>query len=283
MKILALADLHLDDIQDRDILRRLGEAIREVAQEADLMIVAGDLAEDAIQNWPSALRWLSTLYPAKQTIVMPGNHDYYGGNLSTLDEDLDRICRDAGCSFGQCRRLVMGDVRILMATLWTDLKLFAPHGDQAVADTLWQAQMMPDYEEDVIMVDDPERQLRPEDTADEHAKQRAWLTSELAAPWDGRTVVVTHHAPSPAVVGALTPLSPCFASDLEVEIEMYRPDVWLFGHTHRSADILMPGGTLLRNVSIGYEEELGAVDMVEWVRRGLVDVTNLSVFSASSV
>jgi hypothetical protein len=36
MKILALADLHLDDIQDRDILRRLGEAIREVAQDADL-------------------------------------------------------------------------------------------------------------------------------------------------------------------------------------------------------------------------------------------------------
>ena len=76
MKILALADLHLDEIQDRDILRRLGEAIREVAQEADLMIVAGDLAEDAIQNWPSALRWLGTLYPAGQTIVMSGNHDY---------------------------------------------------------------------------------------------------------------------------------------------------------------------------------------------------------------
>ncbi len=283
MKILALADLHLDEIQDRDILRRLGEAIREVGQEADLMIVAGDVAERAVQNWPSALRRLGTLYPAGQTIVMPGNHDYYGGNLTTLDGDLERICREAGCTFGQCRRLVAGDVRVLMTTLWTDLELFASHGDQAVAHTLWQAQMMPDYEEDVIMVGDPERQLRPEDTVAAHEQQLSWLISELAAPWDGGTAVVTHHAPSPAVAGALTPLSPCFASDLEADIERYRPDVWLFGHTHRPADVRLPGGTLLRNVSIGYEEELLFVDIVEWVRRGLVDVANPSAVGTDRV
>ena len=272
MKILALADLHLDEIQDRDILHRLGNAIREVGQEADLMVVAGDLAEQAVENWPSALRWLGTHYPAGQTIMITGNHDYYGGNLTTLDGDLERICRKAGCAFGQCRRLVAGDIRVLMATLWTDLKLFAPHGDQAVADTLWQAQMMPDYEEDVITIDGQERRLCPEDTAAEHARQRAWLLSELAAPWDGKTVVITHHAPSSAVAGALTPLSPCFASDLDAEIDLYHPDIWLFGHTHRPADIRMPGGTRLLNVSIGYEDELGSLDMVERVRQGLVDV-----------
>jgi len=43
----------------------------------------------------------------------------------------------------------------------------------------------------------------------------------------------------------------------------------------------IPVGTLLLNMSIGYEEELLSVDVVKWMRRGLVDVTNLRVVSAS--
>lgn len=84
--------------------------------------------------------------------------------------------------------------------------------------------------------------------------------------------MVTHHAPSGAVAGEMTPLSPCFASDLEVEIERFRPDLWLFGHTHRAAELRMPGGTLLRNVSIGYEDELHHVELEQRVRRGLIDL-----------
>lgn len=272
MKILVLADLHLDEILDRDFLSSLGEEIAYVGQEADALIIAGDLAEAATDKWPSAIRWLGTLYPAAKTVLLPGNHDYYGGNLSTLDEQLDRICRRGGCSFGQCRSLVLDDVRVLMTTLWTDMRLFAANSDRAVEDSIWQAQMMPDYEDGVIMVGDPERQLRPEDTAAAHERQRAWLVSELAVPWDGRTVVVTHHAPSAAVAGSITPLSPCFASDLKAEIETHRPDVWLFGHTHSPAELRMQGGTLLRNVSVGYEGEVRFSEIAERVRSGLIDL-----------
>lgn len=70
----------------------------------------------------------------------------------------------------------------------------------------------------------------------------------------------------------MTPLSPCFASDLEGEIARYRPDVWLFGHTHRAAELRMPGGTLLRNVSVGYEDEPRQGDLKQRVWRGLIDL-----------
>jgi len=220
MKILVLADLHLDEITDREYPHHLGEAIRYAGADAEAMIVAGDLTEAAAEKWPDALRWLDTLFPPAKTLVLPGNHDYYRGNLSLLDAQLDAICREAGCSFGQCKRLVFGDVRVLMTTLWTDMRLFEGIGEDAVEESIWQAgQMMPDYGYDAIMVGDPERQLCPSDTVEVHERQKAWLTSELARPWHGRTVVVTHHAPSGEVAGPVTALSPCFASGLEVEIE----------------------------------------------------------------
>lgn len=273
MKMLVLADLHLDEILDRAYLDHLGTAIHEAGQEADALIIAGDLTEGAAHKWPDALRWLGTHYPAAKTVIIPGNHDYYGGNLSTLDAQLDHICREAGCAFGQSRILVLGDVRVLMTTLWTDMRLLEDGPRNAMEDTLWNArQMMPDYSSGAITVDEPDRPLHPEDTIAVHESQKAWLVSELARSWSGRTVVVTHHAPSAAVAGEITSLSPCFASNLEDEIDRYKPDLWLFGHTHQPAAIQMPCGTGLRNVSVGYEGETSLKEMVARVQRGLVDL-----------
>jgi predicted phosphohydrolase len=272
VKLFVLADLHLDDITDADFLARLGGAIFRVGREADVMIVAGDLAEFAVDKWPSALRWLGTLYPSAKTVIIPGNHDYYSGNISTLDDQLERICTEAGCNFGQCRRIVLGGTQVLMATLWTDMNLFGENGKDAVAVSQLDARnMMPDYADYAITVGNPERQLHPNDTIAVHQKHKAWLLSELSRSWAGKTVVVTHHAPSAAAIGEMTPLSPCFASDLTDEIEKYKPDAWLFGHTHTQAELRMPG-TLLRNVSVGYEDEVRSKDIEKLLRRGLIDL-----------
>jgi len=163
-------------------------------------------------------------------------------------------------------------VRILTTTLWTDLQLFAARGTRVFENTLWQAQMMPDYDAGAIGFGSPERRLWPEDTTQVHAAQKAWLMGELSTPWPGKTVVVTHHAPSASVAGPITPLSPCFASDLEAAIEQYRPAAWLFGHTHRPVEARGFRGTLLRNVSVGGEYELQPGEVVDRVRTGLIDV-----------
>lgn len=276
MKLLVLADLHLDDITNLDRLHRLGAALGSIGKEANALIVAGDLAEFATHRWPDAIRWLGRHYPTARTVLLPGNHDYYGENLATLDGSLERICRDLGCGFGQCRRLVLGDTRILMTTLWTDMRLQEAEGEEAVQHGLWYArQMMPDYAYGTITIGNPERTLRPKDTIVLHHRQKEWLLMELARPWSGRTVVVTHHAPSATVAGAVTPLSACFASNLDEEIASYQPHAWLFGHTHRPAELRTSHGTLLRNVSVGYEDELIAGDVEERVRQGLINIADL--------
>lgn len=171
-----------------------------------------------------------------------------------------------------CRLCSPGFQALLTTTLWTDLQLFAARGAPVFKDTLWQAQMMPDYCVEAIGFGSPERRLWPEDTTRVHAAQKAWLIGEFSIPWPGKTVVITHYAPSASVAGPITPLSPCFASDLEVEIEQYRPVAWLVGHTHRSTEARGFGGTLLRNVSVGYESELQPGEVVDRVGTGLIYV-----------
>ena len=273
MKLLILADMHLDEITDVEVLRTLGEAIARVGQEADALIIAGDLTEAALHRWPSAIRWLGKHYPTAHTVFIPGNHDYYGGRLDTLDEDLERLCHAEGASFGKCLRMDLGDTRVLMTTLWTDMLLFDADGDAFDQRSLWHARvMMPDYGYGGIMIGEDNLPALPEDTVSVHMRQRAWLSAELERPWGGKTVVVTHHAPSAAVGGAISSLSPCFVSNLDHLIERHRPEAWIFGHTHRPAELRTPGGTLLRNVSLGYEHELHLEKIFERVRKGLINL-----------
>lgn len=275
MKLLVLADLHLDEITDAELLRSMGEEIAYAGQDVDAMIIAGDLAEAASGRWQDAIRWLGKHYPSSKTIFVPGNHDYYGGRIDTLDEELERICHVEGASFAQCRRMDLGDTRILMTTLWTDMRLFEGDGEEAVEASIWNAVMMPDYGHGAIMIGEYEMPVTPRDTIAVHLRQRAWLSAELAEPWAGKTVVITHHAPSAEVAGAVTPLSPCFASNLDDMIDRFRPDAWIFGHTHRPAETRMRGGTLLRNVSFGYEYELFQTTVSKRIRNGVIDLEAL--------
>jgi Icc-related predicted phosphoesterase len=81
------------------------------------------------------------------------------------------------------------------------------------------------------------RKLRAGDTALLHAKHRSWLTKKLAEPFDGKTIVVTHMAPSMMSVPpqyAHDPVSAAYASRLDGLAE--QADLWIHGHMHDSFD-----------------------------------------------
>jgi len=66
-----------------------------------------------------------------------------------------------------------------------------------------------------------------------------FLEHELAKPFGGSTVVISHHAPHPRSVDpafAADPSSVAYASDLCELIRVFRPAIWVHGHVHRSAD-----------------------------------------------
>ena len=66
-----------------------------------------------------------------------------------------------------------------------------------------------------------------------HRQSRDWLAAKLDEPFDGKTVVVTHHAPSMRSIAARyaeDPVSAAFGSNLNDLVA--KANLWIHGHTH---------------------------------------------------
>src|SRR5690606_3094680 len=91
--------------------------------------------------------------------------------------------------------------------------------------------------------------LSAQDSHELHKEARAWLANHLAEPFDGKTVVVTHHLPHRSSINSQFerhPLNPAFASHIP---ELVRPPVivWIHGHTHCSCDYVVEGTRVVCN------------------------------------
>lgn len=208
---------------------------------ADVIIAAGDIGPGL-----AAADWLMRTFATTPVIYVIGNHEPYRRVLEDFEDDLERKC--AGTNVMYCRqpgrRIDIGDVRFLATTLWTD---FALYGDPQMAMRLAQ-QEMTDY--GVIRVSSSARRysgvpLRPTHILERHRKAVTWLGSELAKPWPGKTVLVTHHSPTAATVEYPgDALNVCYASRLEGLLHGAHPDkpavdLAIHGHVHMREDIVV--------------------------------------------
>lgn len=265
MNILITADLHLDQWTraGRDPLTSITTDLGDL----DALIIAGDLADDPRRQWPLALSRIAQLISPERVWIIPGNHDYYSGLLDngvmTADDGvLSEIASQVGVNFAQKRVLTFGKTRLLCCTLWTD---FALLGDP-ISSMAHARMAMLDYDRirwsgGALLI--------PEDTVAIHRDHLDWLTQEIAKPWHGQTIVVTHHAPSAAVEGHLSSRSPAFASNLDGWINVHRPGAWFFGHTHRPNSERIHGTSLV-NVSLGYPDEVPRGHETKHLLRGLI-------------
>ncbi len=262
--IAVLSDLHFDSWTRWavDPLTATGMDIVIHKKRPDLLVIAGDLANDPVRTWPGNLARLGRLIDPAKLVIIPGNHCYYGHRLDG-DHVLREICSDAGARFAQKDEVRIGNTRLLCCTLWTD---FALNGDvRAAVETV--GRVMNDYRRIGTAPGLPydrqdTRPITPRDTLALHLDHRAWLAAALREPHfageEGRTVVVTHHGPSRSTaVGPIDGLTPAFHSNLDELILEKEPSAWFFGHSHRRCQARV-GRTDIRNVSIGYPNEVGA-------------------------
>lgn len=226
MRIRILSDLHIE--------HHMPASVPDGA--ADLVVLAGDIA-----NGRDGIDWAARTFTVP-VVYVPGNHEYYESSFAQVDA----LMAEAGASSGHVHvlngaALVLAPpgcapVRVLGTTWWTDYDLF---GDGRRMESMEAcARVMLDHR--LIEVDDRDGHKRPFTPADalaRHHAATAWLSTQLAKPFDGRTVVVTHHAPD------LGSLDPRFAHDLvSGGFVSRRPDLvaqadlWIHGHTHTSFD-----------------------------------------------
>lgn len=205
--------------------------------DADVTILAGDIARPP----EAAMRWAAAL--GRTVLYVPGNHEFYGGSIPAVRQELARSARKFGVRLLDQSTWIIDGVRFTGATLWTDFGLFGVAGKrQAMSES---ARLMRDFS---VIRNADGSVFTPEDACVLFAEQYAWLAAALDEPFDGPTVVITHHAPTrksvpPQFATALT--SAAFASDCSAL--MGRAVLWIHGHTHDSFDYVVRGTRVLCN------------------------------------
>lgn len=255
MKIAVMSDLHLEfDAKLADRPNKGGQPRGAAAfymnppqPKADILVLAGDVHGGSL-----AVDWVVRHF-ALPTILIGGNHEAYGHELFRM---IAFSRQRAGATDGRVifleRATWEGEVvpgeraRFIGATLWTDFQLYGtPTASMAVAQERLEDFQVIKCERGYKL-----RTLAPSDTARLHDVSIAFLRKELSRPFNGTTVVITHHAPSPRSVAPRflnDPLNPAFASNLEALIETYGPSLWIHGHMHDSFDYMIGRTRVLCN------------------------------------
>lgn len=240
MNIQLASDLHLEFIEKKFP----GERIIEPAPGADLLVLAGDVhngikAVAAFADWPVPVLYL------------PGNHEFYGQSWEQSRADLRMACAGSNIMFMDNDRFEFEGVRFLGCTMWTDFRL----------DGFKQSQCMAAVEEalnDYQVIRTQEGTLRARDTLVDHEQSRRWLERELATPFTGKTVVVTHHGPHPLSIHPRhlgDRVNAGFVCDLTPLVRL--ADLWLHGHVHDSFDYQVEGCRVVANPA-GYIKKLNS-------------------------
>lgn len=252
MKLLILSDLHAE-FETFKVRQDL---------EFDVAVLAGDI----VAPGRVAARWLRepSRISNRPIVLVAGNHEYYESVMAQELAEMRRQAGESGIHFLDCDEAVIGGVRFLGCTLWTDfsLRIDAPGvAGRSVRQRADRSRSMAecsrylaDYS--AIWVDDPTtsssrgtRRLVPMDTLQIHRRHRSWLRRKLSEPFDGPTVVVTHHAPhrmSLATRFAGDWVSGGFVNEMPAEV-FKAPVLWVHGHTHDSFDYRVDGCRVVCN------------------------------------
>jgi Icc-related predicted phosphoesterase len=227
MKIRVLSDLHLEfgPLQIDPV-------------GADLVILAGD-----VNTKRHGMAWALATFPDQPVAYVAGNHEFYGERFPGLISKLQQEAEGTNVHVLENESIPLGGYRIFGSTLWTDMALF---GDAMLGGLA--ALAMNDYKH--IRNSKDYRKLRPIDTRMQHEKSLWALKKFLNEGDPGRSVVVTHHAPSALSLHGHRrddPVSCAYASNLDDLIMATQPLLWIHGHIHHPQRYMIGKTTILAN------------------------------------
>jgi 3',5'-cyclic AMP phosphodiesterase CpdA len=273
VKIRVLSDLHLE-YDEPELIPHA---------DADLVVLAGD-----IHNHALGPRWAAETFAAQVPVIyVPGNHEYYDSEFGALETAMRDVCASLdNVHFLNNNTLAdpAGHWRVLGTTLWADFALYGADDVAREASIAAAQRFMLDFRgriqvtwphgEVISPTASETRDFAPSDCMALHARARAWLENELAQPFAGKTIVVTHHAPhrlSLAPRYADDPVSAGFVSDLAY---MVQPPVslWIHGHTHTTFDYEVDGTRVVCNPRGYRDRRTGAPENLAFTWDKVVEI-----------
>lgn len=241
MKLALFSDLHIEFER--------GSVWLPPDLDVDVILLAGDIG-----ILPTSLEWAKRIFQGdgRRVVYVAGNHEYYGTRFNPID-GLPTEIDVAGIDLLERDTLVLPGLRILGSTLWSG---FDHHGTDKVDLSMAIARnSINDYR---LIRGVGNQRLDPQVTLSIHTKSVQWLDLELAKPFEGKTVVMTHFAPHRKCVAPQfegDPLSPYFVTDLEWLMEKHPIDLWCYGHTHSNIEFVAGNGCRVVSNQRGYMHE----------------------------
>jgi predicted phosphodiesterase len=259
MKIQIASDLHLEFHKAQPA----GYHGIEAAPDADVLVIAGDIALGAnavavFKDWP-----VPVLYVA-------GNHEYYGSDIPKVNDALRAQCAGTQIHFMERDKVIVKGVRFLGATLWTDYLLFGRDlQDKAMIEA---QECLNDHSS--IRVNG--NIFEPKDALYRFIRSKEWLIEQLATPFNGPTVIITHHGPHwesihPKYRTGTSLMASAFVSDMTAL--MGAASLWIHGHVHDSFDYVIDGTRIVTNPRGYPDRRTGAFENHRFDKGLVVDVT----------
>jgi len=200
--------------------------------DADIIVAAGDIG-----IYKQGVDWLRSLN--KPVVYVAGNHEYYKNEYQETLTLIREQCAGSNVQFLENNSFVFQGVRFLGCTLWTDLFIEGDENAAALGKKL----------NDFRKIQFGNKPFDPIEFSQLHQSSKAWLEKELAQPFSGKTVVITHHAPSQwswnDSSNSLKKLAYC--NDLKPLLHEYEIAAWFHGHVHSPVDHRIAGARILCN------------------------------------
>jgi hypothetical protein len=254
VKIQLMSDLHLEGHPN---------FVPRPAPGAELLVLAGDIGSyQQGSRLPGEDFGLARFAPKNgwpvPVLYVPGNHEYDHRDFDETHAKLRATCEELGITWLEREVRVLGGVRFVGTTLWSDFDAIvtqpgAPvptptealrQREKAFRAADFYLQKMSGTRGGVKLLGEGWRELGLE--------CQQWLRAALAQPFDGTTVVVTHFAPSLRSADpryGVTPATAGFCNSLEDL--MQGVDYWLHGHLHCQHDYVERGCRVVAN-TLGY-------------------------------
>lgn len=247
MRIQIASDLHLERYPDFTLTPAPG---------AELLVLAGDIGsyqprsrlapDDFGLSRFAPPRWPAVLY-------VPGNHEYDALPLAATRERLRALCARLGITWLDRETVVVGGVRFVGTTLWTDYDALARREPTADGRLLLREKAFraaDHYLRHHTALDDGDgRPLLSQALREVALDCQRWLRGALQPAHDGPTVVVTHHAPSLRSADpryGVNAGSAGFCNALDDEL-LPLARLWIHGHLHCRNDYAVGGCRVVSN------------------------------------
>ena len=214
----------------------------------EILLLAGDIGMfSRMDDYDEFFDYVAKNF--KEVYLIAGNHEYYDYyfDFAKVSGKFNKKIRDNVFLVNNHVAVIDG-VRFIFSTMWTKIGI----------TNQWVIQRSMN---DFNCIQFGDGTLTVEALNHVHAKNIKFLTRELNKKHKGKTVVITHHAPTfmnypPEHKGSA--LNEAFAVELFDLIEDTKPDYWVYGHHHSNIEDFKIGETLLITNQLGYIQHGGS-------------------------